>query len=303
MPGVAAVSRDIPSIAHINSPLAFCPKGTLLDHGKERTEPYTFLSFIWSFMGKDNGTEPAWYVRFNPVAWIVYYTRWAAIRDSFPSFTHFFPISTAMQRWLEKYGVAISKTTVLPNIVPVPATKEPKNKVLRLIYFGGYAPIKGLHILLDALKGVEESYELHCYGSGDNTQYQAQAKKNAITARFNGWTAEPDALKALEASDILVFPSLVPEGLGRVALVAMAAGKPVIASRIGGITDSIVDGKTGYLVEPGNVAAWRKAIRDLLSNKKRREAFGKAGRERFTAEFNKESILKKALAAYKTVSL
>ncbi|HSU73059.1 MAG TPA: glycosyltransferase family 4 protein [Candidatus Binatia bacterium] len=307
MPGVAAVARKkrVPAIAHVNSPLAFDPKGTLLDNGKERTEPYTFGAYVASFMHSDSlgRMGNAWYLRYNPVFWTVQYRRWAAIRNSFSSFQHFFPISTAMQHWLHKYGVPQLKTTVLPNIVPVPALKTPKNRVPVLLYLGGYVRVKGLQVVLDALKNVKESYKLECVGNGNEKALLAmQAKQNGVSAHFHDFRSQEDEILRLQVSDVLLFPSLIPEGLGRVALIAMAAGKPVIASRIGGITDSVVDGKTGYLIEPGNVAAWKSAIRDLLTDKKKRESFGKAGRERFVKEFSEASIVKKALEAYHEVT-
>ncbi|MEK6849723.1 MAG: glycosyltransferase, partial [Nanoarchaeota archaeon] len=100
MPGVAVVARakGIPAIAHINSPLAFDPKGTLLDGNKERVGQYTFGAFIASFTRSSIAGRLAnpWYLRFNPIVWCVFYRRWSQIRDSFPRFNHFFPISKTM---------------------------------------------------------------------------------------------------------------------------------------------------------------------------------------------------------------
>lgn len=307
MPGVANLLKNshIPIVAHVNSPLAFDPKGTLTDGGKERETPYAFWSFVGSFLRSDSTGRLAnpWYLRYNPLAWVVFYLRWTRIRDSFPAFDYFFPISKTMQRWLGKYGVSLTKTTVLPNIVPVADQSQIKtNKVPRLFYDGGYTPLKGLHVILDALKTIREPYELVCVGAGpDRAKLETQAKENKIHATFLGFVPEKEHVHLVATSDIIVFPSLVPEGLGRLVLLGMAAGKPVIASCIGGMTETVVHEKTGLLVEPGNVRAWNESLQTLLENKEKRAKFGKAGKERFEQEFSAESIVNKALAGYNRI--
>jgi glycosyltransferase involved in cell wall biosynthesis len=77
-----------------------------------------------------------------------------------------------------------------------------------------------------------------------------------------------------------VVPSIWPEPFGQVAVEAMACGKPVIASAIGGLPDVVADGVSGLLVEPGNVRALQEALRTLLSDPARREQMGMMGRQR-----------------------
>ncbi|MBI4151166.1 glycosyltransferase family 4 protein [Candidatus Woesearchaeota archaeon] len=308
MPGVAHVAQDIgiPAVAHINSPLAFDPKGTLLDNGKERQTPYTFGSFVSSFTrAKEVGRiKNKWFLRWNPVVWTVLYRRWNAIRDSFAAFTHFFPISTVMQEWLVKYGVPTVKTTVLYNIIPLDAFAHEKtvmNKTPKLLYLGGYARYKGLPIIIEALQGIT-GYTLDCYGAGEEKAVmQAQATQAGVNAHFFDYMPPKDIPKLMASHDMLLFPSQVPEGLGRLAIEAMAGSKPVIASDIGGMRDTVVQGKTGLLVPPTDVAAWSSAIRELLSDAKKRKAFGVAGKKRAFALFSEESIFKTALAAYEKV--
>ena len=77
-----------------------------------------------------------------------------------------------------------------------------------------------------------------------------------------------------------VVPSIWPEPFGQVVVEAMACGKPVVASAIGGIPDIIVDGQSGLLVEPGNVQALQEALRTLLLDPARRAQMGILGRQR-----------------------
>ncbi len=83
-----------------------------------------------------------------------------------------------------------------------------------------------------------------------------------------------------------VIPSIWPEPFGQVVVEAMACGKPVVASAVGGIPDIVVDGESGLLVEPGDVSALREALRLLLLDPAKRVQMGEIGRQRarlFTA--------------------
>ena len=69
----------------------------------------------------------------------------------------------------------------------------------------------------------------------------------------------------MQGAAVVAMPSTYPEGLGLVALEAMAAGAPVVGTAIGGIPESVIDGETGWLVPPGDVAALAAALADALS--------------------------------------
>lgn len=85
--------------------------------------------------------------------------------------------------------------------------------------------------------------------------------------------------------DVAVLASFF-EGLGRVLLEAMALGKPVIASRVGGIVDVVDEGKTGIFVSPNDSAALAEAMIRLLSDGKLREKMGEAGKEKIGVKFS-----------------
>jgi len=89
-----------------------------------------------------------------------------------------------------------------------------------------------------------------------------------------------------QATDIAVMPSTEAESFGLVALEAMIAQKPIVASALGGLLEIVVDNKTGYLIEPGNSEKLAEAIANLMNDISLREALGKNGRERAIAEFS-----------------
>ncbi len=90
----------------------------------------------------------------------------------------------------------------------------------------------------------------------------------------------PAAREALRRCTLLVAPSIVPETFGLGVLEAMALGKPVVASRLGGLAELVVDGETGSLVTPGDTAALGDAIAKLLADAPARAALGRSARAR-----------------------
>src|SRR5262249_14693904 len=99
--------------------------------------------------------------------------------------------------------------------------------------------------------------------------------------RYVGWQSQEELPKLLAACDMLVMPTIAQEALGRTAVEAMAAGKPVVASRIGGLPFTVADGATGLLCEPGDPVDLARKLETLLDDAALRERMGLAGRRRF----------------------
>ena len=107
----------------------------------------------------------------------------------------------------------------------------------------------------------------------------------------------PSAAAYLAACDIVVVPSL-SEGFGIVAAEAMALGKPVIATRVGGLPEVVKDDVTGLLVEPGKPEALAAAMRDLAADAGRANAMGEAGKRRVAERFTSERMTSEYLSLY-----
>jgi glycosyltransferase involved in cell wall biosynthesis len=99
-----------------------------------------------------------------------------------------------------------------------------------------------------------------------------------------GMVPHDELLRLYERAAVVACPSR-REGFGVACLEAMAAGRPVVASSVGGLRDLVVDGETGLLVPPGDVAALRAALEQLLGDAGLRARLGGAARERVLAEF------------------
>ena len=111
----------------------------------------------------------------------------------------------------------------------------------------------------------------------------------------------PDARLAYAACDVLVLPSAQAEPFAGVVMEAMAMGKPVIATGLGGSLDQVVDGETGYLVPPGDPGALAEKIRVLLENRELSRLMGEAGRERIRTHFGIQRMLEKLETIYAEV--
>ena len=97
-----------------------------------------------------------------------------------------------------------------------------------------------------------------------------------------------------------IVPSIWPDPCPTVAMEAMAVGKPVIASRIGGLPEIVTDGETGILVEPGDSDALRTAIETLVNDPALAARMGAAGRERVSA-FHASTIVGEIESVYREV--
>jgi len=110
-----------------------------------------------------------------------------------------------------------------------------------------------------------------------------------------------DAKPAYAAMDIFVLPSAQPEPFGGVTMEAMAMGVPVIATNIGGSTDQVAEGVTGYLVPPANPAALAEKIEKLLVNPSLRKDMSVAGPKRIAEKFTLKEMVQKIENVYREI--
>ncbi|MCD6288467.1 MAG: glycosyltransferase, partial [Candidatus Hydrogenedentes bacterium] len=118
------------------------------------------------------------------------------------------------------------------------------------------------------------------------------ARINSDSVKAIGWRSHEDLHEVYAKSDICVVPSIWQEPFGMVAPEAMATGRPVVASKVGGLTTSVVDGETGFHVPPADPAALAVKLRVLLDDPSLRARMGRAGRARVEKQFTWDTVAK-----------
>jgi glycosyltransferase involved in cell wall biosynthesis len=164
------------------------------------------------------------------------------------------------------------------------ATKNPR----RQVFFAGMIEeyMKGFHLLEAACSTLwQRRNDFELVATGDPA-----GRVNEYT-RFVGWLSQEALPDHLYAADLLVMPTIAQEALGRTAVEAMAAGRAVVASRIGGLPFTVVDGTTGLLFEPGNSDDLASRIEMLLDDSDLCKRLGEAGRRRFEEHYLWERII------------
>jgi glycosyltransferase involved in cell wall biosynthesis len=165
------------------------------------------------------------------------------------------------------------------------------------------APQKGHRILFDALPAVIQRFpELRVVLVGHEhlttqAELEAYARERGVAERVT-FTGFRDDLPALLAEwNLMVLPSHW-EGFGLVLLEAMAAGRPVVASRVGPIPEIVLNGETGLLVEPGNAEQLAAALIELLEQPALAARLGAAGRRRVAEQFTIETMVAETVQYY-----
>jgi len=160
---------------------------------------------------------------------------------------------------------------VIPNGIEVPADVREPDDPPHVLYVGRLSAEKGVRELVAATRGLP----LVVAGDGP--------LRDEVPGAL-GMVPHDELLRLYERAAVVACPSR-REGFGVACLEAMAAGRPVVASSVGGLRDLVVDGVTGLLVPPGDVAALRAALEQLLADAGLRKRLGRAARERVLAEF------------------
>jgi glycosyltransferase involved in cell wall biosynthesis len=209
---------------------------------------------------------------------------WAA-RSVFRRMAAIVAPSTELARDAERLGArdvrVIPSGTDVPDQVPSP--DEPPH----ILYAGRLSPEKGILELVQAARGLP----LVVAGDGPLRDRVPEAL---------GMLPHDELVVRYGRAAVVACPSH-REGFGVVCAEAMAHGRPVVASRVGGLVDLVVDEETGILVPPGDVAALRAALERLLGDAGLRERMGAAARERVRERFSWDQVTDATIELYEEV--
>ena len=193
----------------------------------------------------------------------------------------------------------------IANVPPAPASPRTEElDILRkrlglvggpvVLYVGKLSPGKGTPDLLAAARLVERT----CPDAMFVLAGDGNAPPAMPNVRHLGPLANRDVLALYPLADVVVVPSVIPDALSRVILEAMAAGRAVVGTRVGGTPELIVHGETGLLVERGAPSELAEAIVELLRDPARRQRLGAAARAHLAARFAGADSVDRLIAAY-----
>ena len=189
---------------------------------------------------------------------------------------------------------------VIYNGVDGPASPQPVNydgtRPLKLALIGRVNRIKGQDVLLSALARLPEAtrakFRVRMVGGAyENPALETKLKDDVAAAGLAPIVSvepfAPDTAPLYEWADVVVAPSKLPESLGRTAIEAMAFARPALVSAIGGLTEVIADGETGWHTPPGDAEALAQTLLLLVAAPGQWAGFGLKARARYEALFSR----------------
>jgi glycosyltransferase involved in cell wall biosynthesis len=215
---------------------------------------------------------------------------------------------TTVSRWLARETVAIAPHTQ-PLVAPMPVqpdlffpgAERPPN---RLLFVGKLNAQKGIHHLFRALALMRAPATLDVVVGVGSTPAGVEplARELGVADRLR-WhpLLEQAALAQLYRECTALVVPAVDEGLGLTAVEALLCETPVVAFESGGLTDSVIHGRTGLLVPPGDVAALASALDQLVGRPDHGAALGQAGRRHALATFSPAAVAQRYVGVYRDV--
>lgn len=213
---------------------------------------------------------------------------------------------------LQHFRVQPERVVVIPNGIDAEAFRRTDRREALahhgvrppyVLFVGRISEQKGIFHLLEAAASFPEGVQLVLCASTPDTpglesRLAAQVAGQPRVRWINAMLPREDVVQLYSHALLFVCPS-VYEPFGLINLEAMACGTPVVASRVGGIPEVVVDDETGWLVPPADPVALAAAVRRLLADPERAAAFGRAGRQRVEAEFSWDRIAALTLDVYR----
>ena len=207
-------------------------------------------------------------------------------------------VSNSLGRHMRLQGYRSELISVVPNGVPISTSRRdavPPSGTWRIGTVALFRPRKGLEVLLESLALMKErgvSVRLRAVGPFETPDYEAEihwhVERLGLRHDIDWVGFTQDVMHELTQMDLFVLPSLFGEGLPMVVLEAMAAGVPVVGTRVEGVPEAIDDGVNGAIAAPGDAADLAHSILRIVDRKLNwcmlRERALKTHAEQFSAE-------------------
>jgi glycosyltransferase involved in cell wall biosynthesis len=232
---------------------------------------------------------------------------WATVRDA----DRLIAVSPSVRQYMIGRGVPAERVIYVPNGVPLAGHHIERAAPTHTWTLGAIAlfrPRKGIEVLLEALAAMRSrgaNLRLRAVGSFETAWYETTIRALAVRLGLEGavdWIGfTRNVNRELAKIDVFVLPSLFGEGLPMVVLEAMAAGLPVVASRVEGVPEAVAHRQTGLLVEPGSVSQLAAAIEEFVTGEVDYTALGRGARHRHAELYSDEKMAAGVANVYRDV--
>ncbi len=231
--------------------------------------------------------------------------RWCLTRT-----TPLITVSASLGGYMQSLGFGVDQVFVVPNGVSRvdPPPRDPPQGAWTLGTVALFRPRKGTEVLLDALARLRRAghdVRLRAVGPFETAEYERLLKERARRLELEdavdwiGFTQDVNA--ELARLDLFVLPSLFGEGLPMVVLEAMAAGAPVVATRVEGVPEAVRDGVDGVLAAPGDPDDLARAIERVVSGDLAWSKLRESALRRHGEQFSDESMARGVARVYRCV--
>lgn len=248
---------------------AICPKGTRLLPGREPCRDPAGRACLANGCFRPHGLAPR-------------LVQLALLRHWLPAIDRTLPPSRAIGEMLERHGIAVDG--ILPHPVSPGVGRRERGPRPAIAYAGRLVPEKGCDVAIQAFARLADSHpdaRLLIAGDGpERDALEAQCGKAGLASNveFAGFLPRAELERRLSSAWLQCVPSLWQEPFGLVALEGLARGTPVVASAVGALPELVADGRTGYLVPPGDPAALAVVMDRVLSDPAAADSLADAAR-------------------------
>ena len=214
----------------------------------------------------------------------------------------FIAVSDFQRNKLVELGIPSDKISTVHNFIDLRGIEVSRQPGEYFLYFGRLERYKGIFTLIEAASTLTDIPLLIVGDGTDRLEVEkAIEEKNLKHIKLLGFKQKQELDKLIAESICTIAPSEWYETFGLTLIESLARGKPVIASRIGGMTEIITDGVDGWQIEPGNVDELREKMLWMSDNCDRALVMGIAGRKKVEDKFNAENHYQKLMQIYQKV--
>lgn len=288
-------TRNIPIVQTLHEYKIVCPTYSLYAHGHicEACRGRNFWRAAATRCNRDS------FARSTLSAVESYVSRWMGAVDRID---HFIAVSDFLRDKVISLGVPAKKITTVHNFIDCGDTVPATQRGSYFLYFGRLERIKGIYTLLDAVEHLPDTPLLVVGHGSERDRVAAEIeRRNMGHVKLLGFKTGTELHELIRGSLCTITPSEWFETFGLTLVESFVHGRPVVSSRIGGMTEVVTDGVDGWLVPPGDVGALRDRLAWMKDHPDAAIEMGQQGRRKVERQFSPEKHYQSIMEIYKKV--